>query len=225
MLGQYALITILLIVALLAITMLFYPFRHTSRKVFLLAVPILLLLMTAYWQLGSFSSWSAYKEKMAHEEQLKAVLATIKTPDELINKLRERLKQSPQDAKGWYLLGRLLASQHHWQEAEQSFLRAYTLNPESEEIAVNYAQTAWENKNQELTPAVEAITAEILKKNPQQPDILSLYALNAYRQQDYAQAIIFWQKLLGLVPNESQEAQLLRKAIVKAKGEIAKGGG
>ncbi|WP_229776955.1 tetratricopeptide repeat protein, partial [Alicyclobacillus cellulosilyticus] len=72
------------------------------------------------------------------------VLKSIKSPQELILKLKTRVDNNPLDPRGWYLLGRLYTTQEAWDDANQAFKTAYALNSDDIQIAVNYAQSQWQ---------------------------------------------------------------------------------
>lgn len=59
--------------------------------------------------------------------QAEALLASFKSPDDIIQQLRARLDHQPHSAKGWFLLGRLYAMQGRQAEAKAAFLEAKRL--------------------------------------------------------------------------------------------------
>jgi cytochrome c-type biogenesis protein CcmH len=61
--------------------------------------------------------------------------------DEAIGKLRERLKQNPDDALGWSLLARSLAALERNSEAVPAFRRALALQPENTVVMADLGET------------------------------------------------------------------------------------
>ena len=57
----------------------------------------------------------------------------------------------------------------------------------------------------------------VLKSNPKQPDALAMLAMDAFLSKAYSQAIAYWERLLVLVPKDSEDALAIRKAIAKAQ--------
>lgn len=193
-----------------------YPLRR-SKKLILTLTPVFMVSASAgYWHWGAWEDWDAFKQQQVKQQQVKAVLATIKSPDELIDKLKKRLDDSPESAHGWYLLGRLYASQNQWRQARDAFNKSRNLKPD-EQTEVNYLQSLWQINNQQFDGEIRTILQGLLQKNPQQPDALALLAMNAYLEKDYKTAIQNWQQLLDMAPEQSEEAQSLHKAIVKAR--------
>ncbi|MBI2786478.1 MAG: tetratricopeptide repeat protein, partial [Legionella longbeachae] len=145
---------------------------------------------------------------------------SIKSPQELIDKLRAKLNVSPKSAKGWYLLGRIYSSQDDRQNAVDSFAKAYQLSPDNEQYAVNYAHSLWVSKNQQFTEQITELFARLLKNNPNQPDALAMLAMDAFVSHAYEDALSYWQRLLKITPPQSEEALAIRKAIAKAEERI-----
>lgn len=205
---------ILLIVALMIAC---YPFRRSKQGLACIIPVFIIAAAMGYWRWGAWSALETFSKQQARKQQIKTLLATIKGPDELVQKLKSRLNDSPESARGWYLLGRLYASTNQWQEASEAFKKSRELNADDELVQINYIQSLWQLNQQQLSPAIKQLLAEVLKKNPQQPDALAFLAMDAYQQGNFKIAIGYWEQLLKMAPEQSEEAASLRKAIAKAR--------
>lgn len=214
--------TIIAYAGLLAIALFIIKQALGQAKKLALLVIILFIVCSAtgYWQWGSWQRWHDFQQRQAQQQKLKALLATVKSPEDLARQLRHRLDDSPQSARGWYLLGRLYAGQGHWQAAYEAFAKAKILNPQDELTLVNYAQSLWQLNNQQLNNESQTILHNVLQKNPRQPDALALLAIDAYKQNQFNQAINYWRQLLQLIPQQSEDAHNLRKMIAKAQQQL-----
>jgi len=202
---------------LLAILIIAYPLRgHSKKSLFVLTPLFVIFIAIAYQHWSGWHSWKQYVQEQYRQEQAKTLIAKIK-PDELITRMRSRLGDTPEDARGWYLLGRLCASQGKWLDARDAFAKAHQLNPADETTTVNYAQSLWQLNNNEFNAQIKRIYSKLLEKNSEQPDALAMLAMDAFTSHNYAQAITYWQKLLKLAPAQSDEANAIRKAIAKAQ--------
>jgi cytochrome c-type biogenesis protein CcmH len=114
----------------------------------------------------------------------------------------------------------LYAGQEERQQAVDAFAKAYQLNPDDEQYAVNYAHSLWQLHNRQFTVQITEIFNNLLKNNPNQPDALAMLAMDAFVSHAYEDAISYWQRLLKLAPPQSKEANAIRKAIAKAEAEI-----
>ncbi|WED41786.1 tetratricopeptide repeat protein [Legionella cardiaca] len=217
--NKWLLICFLMLV-LLALPVILYPFRKSKGISFLLTLMIALAIIAGYWHWGAMPQWQLFLDHEEKQKKVQAVLQSIKNPMQLIEKLKARLQTDPNSARGWYLLGRLYASQEQWVSARDAFEKAHQLNPDDEATTVNYAQSLWQLNQQQFNDAIRALFKKLLQKNPNQPDALAMLAMDAFTAQDYQQAIDYWQQLLKLAPEQSQEAQMIRKAIAKAQQQL-----
>ncbi|KTC80000.1 tetratricopeptide repeat protein [Legionella cherrii] len=204
----------------LACIFMVYPFKRRFIASLLLFPTVFLVAFAGYFYWGGFGGWQQYVHHLKSQEQAKKILESVKSPQELIDKLKAKLDDSPKSAKGWYLLGRLYSSQNDKQNAVNAFAKAYQFNPDDEQFAVNYAHSLWVLNNQQFTEQITEIFRRLLKNNPNQADALAMLAMDAFVSHAYEDAISYWQRLLKLAPEQSEEAQAIRKAIAKAEERI-----
>lgn len=201
----------LILLLLIAVAIVVYPYQKKFQQT---QVGIALLLVISvpigYWYWGSWQNLAKYTRQQI-------LLKSVKNPQQLVEKLKQHLAKDPDSARGWFLLGRLYASQSQWSEARDAFQRSHLLDPDNEQTTVNYVQSLWQMNHQVLNATIQKLLESILKKNPQQPDALSILALDAYRSHDYQKAIDYWTLLLKQVPPDSEDAKAIRQAIVKAR--------
>lgn len=215
--NEWWLLSSFIFLSFLALLMALYPLRK-SKGVYYLLIPLLTGgISLGYWHWGSWSEWRDYLNHKETQKRVEAVLQTIKGPEELIARMKARLNENPASARGWYLLGRLYASQNHWSLARDAFLKAHQLDPEDEGATVNYGQSLWQVNNQQFNEQIRTLFKVLLQKNPDQADALSMLAMDAFASHDYQKAITYWQQILKLLPSQSEEAAIIRKAIAKAQ--------
>lgn len=220
--SEWVLIALLSFSALIACLLLVYPLKN-KKLLSIISVPVsLLLVLVAYYYWGGFAPWQNFQHQQRMQAQARQMLGTIKTPDELIDKLKAKLDDSPKSAKGWYLLGRLYSAKNNNKEAVLAFKKAYRFSPDNEQYAVNYAHGLWQLNNQQFNEQILGLFKKLLNSNPNQPDALAMLAMNAYMSLDYEAAIDYWQRLLKLAPAQSKEAIALHKSISKAQNLINK---
>lgn len=219
--NEWWLIVFFILLGLLAFTLAFYPLRRSKLLIALLGPALIIVLSMAYWRWGSWVDWQKYVHEQANKQQIEAVLQTIKSPAELIDRMKARLARDPKSTRGWYLLGRLYASQGQWSDARDAFYTAYQLSPEDAQIAVNYAQSLVQLNQEQFNKPIRELLKKVLQNDPNQPDAIAMLAMDAYNNANYPQAINYWQQLLKLAPARSEEAQMLRKAIAKAQQRLA----
>lgn len=217
MMNEWLLIGGCCILLALALGMALYPLRKSLSLSMILLPAIICLVSYAYWHWGAWPDWKQYLQDHAKQEQIKEVLKSVSNPKVIIDRLHAHLKKNPQSARGWYLLGRLYASQNQWQEAYDMYEKAYQLKSDDEQITINYAQSIWQLNHQKFNEKVRGLFQSVLQKDNNQPDALAMLAMDAYQAHQYQQAIDYWQRLLKIARAQSPDEQAIRKAIIKAQ--------
>jgi len=204
---------LLLIIALIFAL---YPLRKFKFTVVLLFPVIIVLITLTYLNFGSLFQYQKFIKEEAVKEQVNIMLKSKNGQQELVERLKSKLKKSPNSAKGWYLLGRLYVSFGRYDEAKDAYFKAYKLKPNNTKIIINYALSLWELNQRKFNSEIRDLLHLAYIKNEQEPDVLAMLANDAYTEHDYKKAISYWNKLLNLVPPGSKDAEEIRKAIAKA---------
>lgn len=203
----------------LAFVILFAAGRKLANKGWYVLVLLLLLLLPflAYLKMGNWTALQNYTDEQSRLATAKALLSKIHSPQQLIDKLKVQLERNPNSARGWFLLGRIYASLQDWSQAEASFKKAYQLDHQDEAILINYAESLWQNNQQKWNENIRGLYQKALRQNPEQPDALTMLAMDAYLNHQYLDAIRYWKQLLKLLPEHSEDARIIQKAISKAE--------
>ncbi len=218
--NSWLLITLIIGCSVVASLLLLYPLKKHRICFILGSVATVVLINAGYFYWGGFSLYDAEVQKQESQKQAKTILATVKSPQALIAQLRAKLDDTPQSAKGWFLLGRLYLSQQNEQLAFEAFAKAAHFAPQNEEYVVHYAHSLWQLNKQQFNPQLITIFTDLLQRNPNQPDALAMLAMNAYKEHLYEQAIDYWQRLLQQMPAQSKEAVAIQQAIAKAQEQM-----
>lgn len=206
-----------LVLLMIALTITVWPLRRS--RLMLLLLPVLgAAVIAAYWQWGSGQVWVEHVREIKRQQQVRDMMKSIHGPEDLITRLQAVLRQQPDSARGWYLLGRVYASQQQWQQADQAFSKAWKLKPDDDLITVNYARNLWELNHQQLNDNSRHLLLDVLGRNAKQPDALAMLAMDAFENHHDRQAIDYWQQLLAILDSRSDEASSIRKAIARAQG-------
>ena len=213
--NEWLLVGFILLIGL-ALSFALYPLRKSRASWFVLVPVVLVFSSFGYWHWGAWPSWQRYNQQQAQQKQAQALLKSMKGPEGIIQALRAKLNNQPESAHGWYLLGRLYASQQQWRQANHAFKLAHRFEPENDQTAVNYAQSMWQVNHQKFTVNIRDLLKTVLQRNPNQPDAIAMLATDAFEQDNFQQAIDYWQHLLELIPPQSDEAKEIRRAITKA---------
>ena len=203
---------ILFLVTTCALMLVYWPLR--KQQFVWLCIPCVLgLTGLGYWCWGSWPAQARFTRHLEREKVAEVMLSAVKAPGDLIATLQQHLQKHPRSARGWYLLGRLYASQQIWDKAHAAFTKAYQLKSHDDLIAVNYAQSLLARRQGDDPAVAREVLGAVLERHPQQIDALMLLAIDAQQRHAVQDALAYWRRLLILVPDQSPEADSIRKAI------------
>jgi len=139
---------------------------------------------------------------------------------EMVTRLENHLSEQPDDADGWYRLGRAYAVLGRAGEANAAYARAYKLNPDNPQVVAEYAVFLYNGDPQNTGGQVFGLFSRLLELDPQNRDALWFLGLAAYQKADYKKTLGYWDRLLKLLPPESQESEHLRKIVARTRAQL-----
>lgn len=134
-----------------------------------------------------------------------------------IDKLAERLKQNPNDAQGWQMLGRSYMMQERFADAAGAYEHLTSINPKDASAWADYAEALALANSQNLAGKPTEAINRALQVDPKNQKALDLAGTAAYQAGDYQKAMGQWEKLLKLLPAGSEELKTITAQISKAK--------
>lgn len=141
---------------------------------------------------------------------------TVEQIDAMIEALAARLKERPNDADGWMMLGRSYAALGRHEQAVPAFKQAMPLRPDDAGLIADYADALAMVNGRSLEGEPSRLIEQALKVDPNNLKGLSLAGSVAFNRKDYAQALRHWEKLAQLAPT-SEIAQQLQGSIDDAR--------
>lgn len=140
--------------------------------------------------------------------------------DMLLQQLKQRLAEDPNNPDGWLILGRTLKTQQRFAEAQEALERANQLMPETPMIMVELAEARlFASGRPEITDDLKQLIEAALAIDPRQQKGLWLLGMAAAEEGDNATAVSHWQTLLSLLDPASDSAQRVSQQIAMAQGE------
>jgi cytochrome c-type biogenesis protein CcmH len=194
--------------------------RGAGRKaamVVALAVPILAI--GVYFATGNLRALDPH-EAAPDAAQLESMVA----------RLAAKLRENPDDADGWKLLGRSYTVMGRFPEAVDAYARAAQRAPRDAQLLADFADALAMTRGQRLQGEPEALVKRALAIEPDNLKALALAGSAAYERQDFAGAAALWGRMLPLVPPDSEDARAIGENVAEAKklagiaGEGAKPG-
>lgn len=132
-------------------------------------------------------------------------------------KLAARLKENPNDAQGWVMLGRSYMMQERFSDAASAYEHLTTLNPKDANGWADYAEALALANNQNLAGKPTEAINRALEIDPKHQKALDLAGSAAFQARDYSKAIDYWEKLLKTLPSGSESLKTITQQITKAK--------
>ena len=130
----------------------------------------------------------------------------------MVESLAARLKQQPDDAKGWAMLGR-------------SYLQVLVrLQPNDPNALADLADAAAMVQGRSLQGEPMQWVQRALKIDPQHVKALALAGTDAFARKDYLQAVRYWQTITQVEPPDSPIRQQAQAGVEEARKLAAEGG-
>jgi cytochrome c-type biogenesis protein CcmH len=161
-------------------------------------------------------NWYQFIQQQKALQQAQAILKQPKQVEHLLERLQQAVVEHPDDAKAWFLLGRIYAANQDWPHAHDALLQAYRLHTKDIKTALFYVETIWHTQGR-ITHQAHDILQSVLKIEPNQPDALLMLATDAKEHQCFEQAIGYWKRVLVMFPKDSEMYKILLEAIDDAQ--------
>lgn len=135
----------------------------------------------------------------------------------LVERLWERMHRHPEDADGWALLGRALAALGDYERATQAFAEGVRRAPQDASLLADYADALALARGRRLEGEPLSLARRALELDPNHPKALALAGAGEYQAGNHAAAVRHWERLLSVIPAESDFARELRASLDEAR--------
>ncbi len=136
--------------------------------------------------------------------------------NDMVEHLAQRMKQQPDDAKGWAMLARSYVGLERYAEAVDAYAHLIKLSPENADLLADYADAMGMANNRSLQGEPENIINHALALDPKSVKALALSGGASFERHDYQAAVTQWRKILALVPPNSDIARSVAGSIDQA---------
>lgn len=136
---------------------------------------------------------------------------------EMAEKLAARMRENPDDVKGWMMLGRTYRTLGRFQEAADALRKAVALNPGNANLLADLAEALALMNGRTLVGEPTTLLDRALKFDPNNDKVLALSGSAAFERKDYKAAIRHWEALLKRPGVSGEVAQALSAGIAEAR--------
>ena len=135
----------------------------------------------------------------------------------LVERLAARMRENPDDPEGWILLARSYGAINRFDQAVQAYANAAARLPRDAQLLADYADVLAMAQGRRLQGEPEKIIARALKIDSRNLKALALAGTAAFEKQYYTGAVTYWERMLPLVPPDSDGARSIQANIAEAR--------
>lgn len=139
--------------------------------------------------------------------------------EELVKQLRERMEANPDNAEGWFLLGRTYMRLEDYPQAVYAFEKVVALLPEETAGLLSLADALTMRDGRQVGPRAIELLEKALSLEPDSVTALWLLGSAAADRGDTAAALRYWQRAYPLLADEPAMQRELGQMITRAGGE------
>ena len=189
------------------------PGQQGRWVVWLLAVAIPILSFGLYFQLGEYGvikNPALAQVPVDTQAQNQLTDLSVEEIEELI---KQRLRNNPEDAEGWFVLGKTYMARQIFDKAITAYQRTYDLVGEEPGVMFSLADALAMQNDGAMQGEPEQLVKRGLEISPQDPTGLWLAGLAAEQRQDYRSAHALWSQLMPLIQNDPESSTEVRELI------------
>jgi len=201
--------------------------QQTERKhgkglvvAFVAALPVVAIAM--YLHFGALADWRIAQQL----ERMSGMPAALAAPlrAEIADLIKTQLAKHPDNLHYRVMLARFYMGEQKYDDAVLQFRFIAEMLPGDDEAQAYFAQALYLANKREVTLEVQAVIDRTLAINPHNGTVLGMVGINAFESGDYRKAIESWQKVVDALPADSQNADMLRSGIERAKQKLVERG-
>lgn len=193
-------------------------YNRYTRSSLLLSVPV--LAVSLYFYLGQPELIDGVK-KQAQEQTGHANGKdgkSLESVDALIEKLAAKMKASPEDAEGWFMLARSYMSMGRYKEAVAALEKTNNLVPNNPAIMLRYADALTMVSGGRLSGKPFELIKKAVAIKPDDPTGLWLIGMAYAEQGQHKKAISYWNLLLAIL-KDNKSIDQVNKLIRASKSQ------
>lgn len=186
--------------------------RRLPRSALSLAITLPLAAVALYFVLGTPAALDPSAQKGAAPSQAEI--------DKMVATLAAKLEKNPGNAEGWLMLGRSYRVLGRLVDAARAYDKAGTLVESAPELMIEVAELSADMNNGKVEGKGQKYLRSVLEKQPDYPQALVLAGYDAFARGDFPRAVAYWEKLLAMVPPDSEDARNLSAGIAQARSQM-----
>lgn len=139
--------------------------------------------------------------------------------EQMVKGLATRLQTNPDDANGWFMLGRSYMVLERYAEAADALQHVHALVGDQPDVLVAYADALAMASGGRMTGEPKAMIDRALTLDPQHGTALWLAGMASNEQGDFTAAIAYWQRLLPIIQDSPESTAEVKTLIARAESQ------
>lgn len=140
----------------------------------------------------------------------------------MVEKVRQKLQQNPDDLQGWLMLGKSYSYLQQYQAAADAFAELNRRKPNDVEVIVQYANNLAMARNGQMAGEPAQLVEQALRLAADEPNALWLAGMAKVQQGEYAKAGEYWRHLLAVLPPDSETVPQVQQMLAALEQEQTK---
>jgi cytochrome c-type biogenesis protein CcmH len=137
----------------------------------------------------------------------------------MVQKLSDRLAKNPEDAEGWKMLGKSYTVLGRFPEAVAAYSKAVIRAPRDPQLLADLAEALAMARGQQMKGEPEELALRALQLDPANLKALALAGSAAFERSDFRAAARYWERMLPLVPADSEDARAIQANVDEARAQ------
>lgn len=137
----------------------------------------------------------------------------------MVESLASKVRDRPNDVRGWALLARSMAALGRYKEAAEAYERVAQLVPNDADVLADHADVLAMAQDRSLKGRPRQLALQALEIDPKHEKALALAATAAMDERDFATALMYWERLAAVVAPGSEDDKQVREIIAELRAQ------
>ncbi len=141
---------------------------------------------------------------------------------EMAARLKAKLEEDPENAEGWYMLGRTYLQLRRFADAAAAFERVHAMVGDEPGILLPWADAIAMQQGGKVSGKAMELVQRVLAINPHEPTALWLAGMGYEQAGDHEQAVRHWKRLLPQLQNDPDSRKEVEALIARAEQALGR---
>ncbi len=144
--------------------------------------------------------------------------------EEMVLVLEKKMQERPDDVEGWMLLARSYAATGKMEKALSAYAHLAKIAPGDASILADYADALALSRGRNLAGEPMQLVMRALQADPRHPKALALAGTAKLNSGEFAESLVYWERLYAVFPAGSSESTEARDIIEDVRARAAAAG-